>query len=55
MTKPGKEILLAKIDTLYYSFDDVRLQSILTILRDIVNSTQVEEDKELGFTNKTTQ
>jgi len=50
MTSEDKKLLVAKIDTLYYSIDDVRLQSILTLLRDTVSSIKITEGKGMGFT-----
>lgn len=51
MLQEDKTIIVAKIDTLYYSISDVQLQSILTLLRDVVNSLPIEGKKDMGFTN----
>lgn len=49
MSLNNKELLLAKIDTLYYSIADPQLQSVVGLLRDVVAHVDIDDKGELGF------
>lgn len=49
MTSSNQDILLAKIDTLYYSLADPQLQSIVSLIRDLAANVDIEDKGELGF------
>lgn len=49
MSKEDKDILLAKIDTLQYSFSDMQMQAIMSTMRDLVVSLPCVDKSELGF------
>ena len=51
MNKKDREILLAKIDALRWSFSDTQMQAIMATMYDLVLSISCKEDKELGFKN----
>lgn len=49
MNSKDKEILIAKIETLRWSFSDTQLQALTALMHDIVYSITCNEPKEMGF------
>lgn len=49
MTKHDKEVILAKIDALRWSFADTQLQALAGILYDVAGLMPVDGKEELGF------
>lgn len=49
MSARDKEILIAKIEALRWSFSDTQLQAIMGTMHDLVSSITTEEDKQMGF------
>lgn len=49
MSKKDKEILLAKIDALRWSFADTQMQAIMATMYDLVVSIKPTDSAEMGF------
>lgn len=54
MTQHDKDLVLAKIDALRWSFADTQLQSIAGVLYDVASLINVDGKPELGFAAKQT-
>jgi len=52
MSDKDKEILLAKIDALRWSFSDTQLQAIMSTLNYLVSSIPSTDRNEIGFRGK---
>lgn len=49
----NKDVLLAKIDTLWQSVSDTQLATVILLMREIVSLTEVDEKGEMGFGQNT--
>jgi len=49
MTEKDKDLLVAKIDTLRMSINDNQLDTILSILKEVVTQISTNPDKVVGF------